>query len=77
MRPARIDVSAALRPETHASLSTTQLIAVRSALHEGLGLIFLVLAVLAVLGMVCSSFLPAGTEKPDSSPVDTALANAE
>lgn len=73
----RIDVSAALRPETHASLSTTQLIAVRSALHEGLGLIFLVLAVLAVLGMVCSSFLPAGTEKPDSSPVDTALANAE
>jgi hypothetical protein len=69
-----VDVAAALRPETHALLSAPQLQAVQSALGLGLRDVFLEMAALAGLAVVCSLGLLGGRAVSHS---DAGASNAE
>ena len=51
---------AALRPETHAMISSDQLLAVQSALGRTLRDVFLQMLGLAVVGIFCAARLAAG-----------------
>ena len=55
-----LEVAAALRPETHARLAPEQLRAVQSALGRSLRDVFLEMAVIATLAVVCSMGLRGG-----------------
>ncbi|WZO96188.1 MFS transporter [Isosphaeraceae bacterium EP7] len=55
-----IDVSKALRPETHSLLPPDQLLAVQDALGQSLTMVFLEMCGLALLALVCSSRLIRG-----------------
>ena len=75
-----IDVAAALRPETHSRLDPAQLRAVRESLGRALHLVFLQMAGLAGLGLICSTRLAGGraVEKPGVAEVEEiALASIE
>jgi MFS family permease len=74
---ALFDVSAALRPETHALLASDDLVRVQEALRGGLGLVFLVLALMALLGTICAACLPSGTGGPEVEEVEAALVASE
>ncbi|HEV3122666.1 MAG TPA: MFS transporter, partial [Isosphaeraceae bacterium] len=66
-----IDVAAALRPETHAKLSTSQLRLVQRALGGSLGAVFVQMAALAALGTFCSSRLSGGRiSKPNEGALE-------
>lgn len=53
-----LDVAAALRPETHASLRPDQLAAVQAGLRSSLLRVFAVMTVMGLAGMVCALGLP-------------------
>ncbi|MHC5539796.1 hypothetical protein ACYOEI_16375, partial [Singulisphaera rosea] len=65
-RGAGIDVSAALRPETHASLSPQQLRVVQEALGLSLRDVFFQMSAVAALIIVCSIGLK--SRKPAAAP---------
>jgi EmrB/QacA subfamily drug resistance transporter len=56
--PGRIDVSAALRPETHHELTRGDLARVRNALNSSLRSVFFGTALVAAAGLVCALNLP-------------------
>lgn len=56
--PGRIDVSAALRPETHGQLDRGDLQRVRNALGSSLRMVFFGSTIVAAAGVVCSNYLP-------------------
>jgi hypothetical protein len=53
-----IDVTAALRPETHQSLSTSQLALVQAALGQTLRDVYLQMVLLGIGMLVCAFWLP-------------------
>jgi EmrB/QacA subfamily drug resistance transporter len=66
-----IDVVAALRPETHAMLSSDQLLAVQSALGRTLRDVFLQMLGLAVIAILCAARLAAGRAVSRVEPTST------
>jgi MFS family permease len=71
---ASIDVAAALRPETHAKLSPSELRLIQRALGGSLAGVFGEMAALALLGIVCSSKL---SGRKLSKPVEPSLSTPE
>jgi MFS family permease len=69
-----IDVAAALRPETHKMLSPSQLQLVQRALGGSLAAVFVQMAALAAIGILCSSRLSGGKI---SQPNDGALTDLQ
>ena len=67
-RGAGIDITAALRPETHARLTSDQLHAVQNALGRSLRDVFFLMFALAVLAILCSIGLPGGRAAAKSKP---------
>jgi hypothetical protein len=61
---AGIDVTAALRPETHKLLSSAQLLVVQDALGRSLRDVFFQMVALALLAIVCSIGLRGGRAVP-------------
>jgi hypothetical protein len=62
-----IDVSKALRPETHALLPPDQLLIVQDAMGQSLTIVFLEMCALALLALACSSRLIRGTGSDPST----------
>lgn len=59
-----VDITAALRPETHGRLASDQLRAVQAALGASLREVFLLMLALALVGLVCAARLPRGHDHP-------------
>jgi EmrB/QacA subfamily drug resistance transporter len=64
--PARLDVSAALRPESHGRLSPTALALVQDALRTSLRDVFALIMGLTWLGLICAVNLPGNDARKDA-----------
>jgi hypothetical protein len=66
-----IDVAAALRPESHERLTPALLLVVQTALGRSLHLVYVQIAALALLSVVCSSRLAHGRQDAEDEQAST------